>query len=545
MAPVISAALASSSAPHPPSTIGAGSSRACSIPIEDKNQLAGSHSAAVWILMAMGALARIASFHFSSNTGGDALARLGLLAEWLRHPTFKIVFEDYPPGHFWLMGLFTIIFRDVTFAGRFLSLVLGIGSLYFLWRLTRSLYGSYSALFALAVFSAYTVHIAYSTTSSAEVPYLFFAIAGMACFFEYFRDVSRPMYWLALCGTSFSIAESIRLEAWIIFFTLGVAFLLLRFQESRTSSSSGFRDWITPSFVLGITGSAWPLFSIIYSFLLYHDPMRVLSRHNAAVTGWFRSHPVSLAYQLGLFPAALLISLCPLAFAAAAYGFVRSWKDRLSATFATTVLLLAFVQIFEIATGKLLAMSRYTLTLGTTAAVLSGYGCMLLLSGCSERLKGAAFAAMIFALILNASAVLFLSARPNRFSAKMASLSPVLRYPAPVAGVGHFLRGRLGPQDAVVIDDYNVESNVIANASGLPLLPGKRVFLASKKNDISVNEYIQQERPRFLVYSDEGTLKSSIPLASGCGTQGFQDITYECEFANATYKVYKLEYLPH
>jgi hypothetical protein len=33
------------------------------------------------------------------------------------------------------------------------------------------------------------------------------------------------------------------------------------------------------------------------------------------------------------------------------------------------------------------------------------------------------------------------------------------------------------PEDAVVIDDYNVESNIVMAAAGMPLLPGKRAYI--------------------------------------------------------------------
>ena len=151
-----------------------------------------------WALIAVGALLRIVSFFFSANSGGDAWGREAVAAEWLKHPVFKIGFGYSPPGHFWLIALFTLIFHDVVFAGRFLSLVTGIGSLYLVWRLARNLYGEPSGVLALAIFAFYSLHIGYSTTSSAEVSYLFFLLAGLMLFFGYFRDESRPLGRLAL-----------------------------------------------------------------------------------------------------------------------------------------------------------------------------------------------------------------------------------------------------------------------------------------------------------------------------------------------------------
>jgi 4-amino-4-deoxy-L-arabinose transferase-like glycosyltransferase len=496
---------------------------------------------AVALLILVGAVLRIWSFFYSANTGGDAWARVGLTAEWLKHPTFKIVFDAYPPGHFWLIGLFAVVFRNVVFAGRFLSLVLGIASLYFLWRLTRSLYGPASALFALAVFSLYSLHIAYSTTSSAEVPYLFFLLCGLANLFDYFRRASRPLYLLVLSGLSFSAAESIRLEAWVMFFGLGIAFAILRYQDCRMEAR-WFRPWFKPTFAFAVTGGAWPMFSMIYSFAVYRDAMRVLSQHNALVTGWFKSHPVAVSYQLAVFFGALAISLSPLAIVAALWGFLSSWKTRLDATFAAVTLFFATVQIYEIATGKLLAMARYTLTLGTILAVLSGYGLDKLTVRFFSGRRNLAYTLAVGLLTMNLAAVLFLSEHPNRFSDKMASVSPRLRYPATIASVGEFLRQHMAAEDALVIDNYNEESNVIAQAAGLPLLPEKRAFLANTKNDVSLQQYIATQHPAFLVYSDQGTLHASLPISAGCGSETIDGITFRCAFANRIYKVYELSY---
>ena len=74
------------------------------------------------------------------------------------------------------------MFHNVVFAGRFLSLVAGIGSLFAVWRLARNLSGEASGVAALAIFVFYSLHIGYSTTSSAEAVYLFFLLAALALF---------------------------------------------------------------------------------------------------------------------------------------------------------------------------------------------------------------------------------------------------------------------------------------------------------------------------------------------------------------------------
>jgi 4-amino-4-deoxy-L-arabinose transferase-like glycosyltransferase len=484
-----------------------------------------------------GALLRIVSFFLSANGGGDAWARLALTAEWLRHPVFKVAFGPYPPGHFWLIGLFTFVFQDVVFAGRFLSLVLGIGTLYLVWRLARNLYGEPAGVAALAVFVFYTLHIGYSTTSSAEAVYLFFLLAGLMFFFGYYRGVTRRLGPLAMAGLSLTIAESIRLEAWAIFFGLEVILAIFEYQDAPRPA--WFSRWLKPVLTLALTGGAWPILSMVYSAILFHDPMRSLSQHNTLIAGWFKAHPVLLVYQLALSPGVLLVSLSPLAMSAALYGLWKSWSSRMGAAFAGLTLLFAALQNYEIITGKLLAMARYTMTLGAMLAVLAGFGWSCLSVKLPERCWRLATTLGIAFLAANVMIVLFVSEHPSRFSDKVASVSPRLRYPSHVQGVANYLRKHITPNDAVMIDDYNEESNVVAVAAGFPLEPGKRAFMANKNYDITAEQYVTSEKPRFVVYSDQGTLRHWFALPSGCAMVQIEGIDYRCMFTNPIYRIYE------
>lgn len=501
--------------------------------------LSHRYSAYAWALIAVGAILRTTSFFYSANAGGDAWVRLVLTAVWLKHPVFKVGYGAYPPGHFWLIGLLSVVFHNIVFAGRFLSLVLGIGSLFAVWRLARNVYGEASGLAALAIFVFYSMHIGYSTTSSAEVSYLFFLLVALALFFGYFRDDSRSLFQLALAGLSLSVAETIRLEAWAIFFGLGIILAILAYQD-QASQPAGFARWLKPILTFGLTAGAWPIFSMAYSAIVFHDPMRVLSQHNTLVTGWFKTHPVPLVYQLALGPGALLISLSPLAVLAALYGLLKSWPSRLAASFAGLTLFFAAIQNYEIATGKLLAMARYTMTLGAMLAVIGGFGCECL---CARFFPGRirlAYTLLVAFLVANLGVVFFLSEHPNRFSSKIASVSPRLRYAPHIVGVAHYLRTHMGAQDAVVIDNYNEESNVVGQASALPLDPGKRAFLANTSYDETVDQYITRERPRFVVYSDQGTLRRWLNLPPECGNARIEGMDYQCTFANPVYRIYQL-----
>jgi 4-amino-4-deoxy-L-arabinose transferase-like glycosyltransferase len=490
-------------------------------------------------LILLGAFCRILSFCFSANTGGDAGAHVSLAAAWLQHPSLQFVFDVYPPGHFWLIALFTFVVHDVVLAGRLLSLVFGIASLFFVWKLARMLYGMAAGLLSLAVFSLYSLHIAYSTTSSAEVSYLFFVLLGLYFFFFSLQKQSVEILPLAFSGICLSVAESIRYEAWVLF---GGLFFILAILGIRQDLGKR-RYWIKPVLVFGSTGGAWALFMLTYSRHAFGDPMYLVSLNHLRVTSYLAAHSISLSYQLTLMPVALLISLSPLAMAGAIYGLTISFSGRLIAAFASLTLFFALIQFYELCTGGLLATARYTLTLGTMLALVSGYG----LQGIFEKLFSTRISLArniaIGILFLNVLAVLGASEYPNRYAEQFASVSPRLRNQARIEIVAHYLRNHLKPDDAIVIDDYNVESNLIANAAGVPIVPGKRAYLVSRKNEISVHDYISAEHPRFLVYAKEGTLRRSLELSDECnGIDHIDRVQLRCTFESPIYRVYELTY---
>jgi hypothetical protein len=208
------------------------------------------------------------------------------------------------------------------------------------------------------------------------------------------------------------------------------------------------------------------------------------------------------------------------------------------------MLFFALVQNFEIATGKLLAMARYTMTLGAMLAVIAGFG---LERFCAKFFPGrlqVAYALIIAILAANLGIVYFLSEYPNRFSAKVASVSPRLRYSPRIDGVAHYLRTHMRADDAVVIDNYNEESNIVADAAGMPLITGDRAFKANTANDQSIDQtvdkYIVSRKPRFVVYSDQGTLHRWLTVPPGCGNATIDGMPYQCSYSNNIYRVYEL-----
>jgi 4-amino-4-deoxy-L-arabinose transferase-like glycosyltransferase len=508
-------------------------------PIEDTLKNCSRYG---WALIAVGALLRIASFFFSANSGGDAGARVRLTAQWLQSPDWKIVFGGtYLPGHFWLIGLFNVLCRNVLIAGRGLSLVLGIASIVVVWRLALALYGARAAMFSAAVFSFFTLHIGYSTTSSSEVPYLFFTLLAMLLFYLATSNEEASTWYLALSGISLSVAESIRYEAWIVFAALGMSLVVWvlfhpvhRWYERRQ---------IQKVAVFGVTAGAWPAFMLSYSWRAFGDPLYLVTLNHSRVAAGLAENPRPMIVQLAVFPTALLISLSPIAFLVAVYGLYRSFSSWQTASFAVATLFFGAIQFYQILTHGLLANARYSLSLGVFLAVAAGFGFDKLMAGwtASRARMGQVF--LVLFLCGSAALVLAVSEIPNAYADKFAAVAPRLRYVSRIAAVARYLRGHMAPNDSVLIDNYNVESNIIADAAGLPLVRTPHVYLEGLKNNGTARDYLQTAHPRFQVYARDGTLRNWLKLPDSCDEDDEVDgIRFRCSLANQEYRVYELTY---
>ncbi|HKC71662.1 MAG TPA: glycosyltransferase family 39 protein [Terriglobales bacterium] len=496
-----------------------------------------SKTGIVFSLIAVGALVRIASICFSDNAGGDAGAHLSLAAEWLQHPDHRLVFDTYPPGHFWLIAISWLVVRNVVWAGRLLSLACGIGSLVFMWKLSRLLWGYTAAVFSLTACALYSLHIGYSGTSSAEVPYLFFLLVGVYFFFAAVAEEKIHLGKMALSGISFSIAESVRYEAWIFLAALGAAeagVWLYRRHHPLLKSSSCFLVWL-------LTAGAWPIVMMVYSQRAFGDAMYLVTWNHQRVIHSLASTPWS--HQLLVMPVALLLSMSPWVAVAAIIGIAVSLRRALPSVFAIATLLFASIEAFEVLRGGLLATARYTITLGALLCILSGCGFEWLIQKIAPSRLRLAYLVVVTLLAVNCAILVAIAASSSRWADSVASVSPWLRYQPHIAEVGRYLRAHLRPDDAVVFDDYNAESNILSDAAGFPPVPGRRAYLAAKKNSMTALTYMNKEHPRYLVFSDRGTLRESFVITPGCrAVQRVDTSELHCVFSGQTYRIYELSY---
>ena len=498
-------------------------------------------SRAAWWILGAGTLLRILFFLLSDNNGTDALARVALTADWIAHPKLQFVYGDWLPLHFWLMGGLAVILGNIEFACRLLSLVTGVASLWFVWKIARGNFSENAANFSLLVFALYSIHIGYSTTSSSEAPYLLFELSGLLCFFIYER--SGLLRWLILSGICLTAGAAIRYEAWVLMFAVGLVLLGPPWKIAQRSFWEP--KHLSACALFGATAGSWPIFWMSYSWLRWKQPLHFVVMNHVNVANTLAANPTSDLYRIAIFPSALLLTLSPLAFAAAFYALWLAVREPPGRQIACLVVILALVQFYQINSGGVMAFARYTITLGTLLAILSGYGfeqAALRWSLLRVRLFNTVVVAV---LVLNVTGILMLSEMHWRFTEKFGSVSPRVRFPHYIKDLGDNLRGRMGPADALIIDNYNVQSNIVAAAAGLPIMTD-RVFMVSAEDPSSLRShlrtFVETKHPKYLVYSDRGTLHPYLPLPTGCVSIPVTRLGMEfrCVFSNEVYSLYEV-----
>ena len=483
---------------------------------------------ALLAVVAAAAALRVASFLLSENAGGDALARALLTARWLQNPGLEFHFDVWLPIHIWMMGAVGAVVGDVELGCRLLSLVLGVASVGAMWALVRELDGEEAALYSSIVFALYSLHIAYSSTSSVDVPYLFFVLAGSALFFRARREGKS---WLLVAGgLSLTLGAGMRYEAWVVIAALTLV-LLYRREFERLA-------------VFVPAAGAWPAFWMAYEWVTRGHPLYSPALNYAWVSNDLSFYGISLLYRLLLPPGVILITLTPLA----VVGFLlsaRRVRERRGtlAEFAFVLAFFAAVQCYQIVAGGTMSYARYTLTLGAMVAALAGVG---FARSFPRR------SVVTGVMLANLAALFLLATVNNPFINKVRSLAPVLHFTTYLEETGRYLREHLGPRDAVVIDDYNYETNQIAAVAGLPLLGSERAFLIpdrieQEKQRQKVAElwpYLRARRPTHLVYARQGELRRYLTLPAECSDTQVEEVRFVCVFQNVQYHIYELHYPP-
>jgi hypothetical protein len=486
----------------------------------------------------VGIALRILVFFLPGHTnGGDSLTRVVLTDAWLHnHLSLSNAFGPWLPLHFWMIGGLSLLLKNTMLAGRLLSLISSVASLFLVWRITRNVYGSTAGAISLLVFSLYSLHIGYSITPASEAPYLFFLLLSLYGFFSYLK--SGQLLFLALAGISITLGCAIRYEAWVILFMMTVLAFTCQ-AENLNETNSWQRRRLVPLLVLGLCGWSWPVPWLAYSWKTWGHPLYFVSMNHRWVAEQVALGNGSRIYELGLTPAVIFLTLSPLPLLGSLYALYLAIRENKGRALAAIFLFSGGVQLYQIVSGGVMPYARYTMTLGTLLSIMSGWGLLRFVQKYFSGNIKWLLPSLAGTLALNLVALLVLSETRNRLSDKFVEISPRLRERHYISDTARYLKSHLSTNDSVVIDDYNTDSILVAASAGLPTRSDQRILLATNSMASQALSFIQDNRSTYLVYAANGSLKNYVPLSGPCPNKRVIGIReFQCIYENKIYQIY-------
>jgi 4-amino-4-deoxy-L-arabinose transferase-like glycosyltransferase len=462
------------------------------------------------LLCAAVLLPRAIVFPFSENLYGDAVVRTELAEKWLDRPHWIASMDDgayqYGPLHLYAVAAALASGLVKEDAGRWVSLLFGLLTVFPLYALTRRLFGYQAGVVAVLGLSVWGMHIQMSTTAGSEAMGLFLVLWVLDL---YARGVEENRFGSLLASAAvLNLACAVRYDCWLLAPLL--ALLLLVGDKDRIAAVTRGVSFALATLPFPLVwmqgnekarGSAFAPMAYIEAFhkTWVHDGV---ARWTA--TGY-------RAQNLVFWPATALLTLSPLLAYFGMRGMVhvfrtdkkRRWlvwvglAPALYFTFRSAVLL-NFVPLARFTVGQVALVLPF---------VLPGFDvAMAGRSTVTRRSWGVATAVVAVALPLAFTALTF--RKDDSLASSLRPVTPLSTNPLAVMQVAHYLRSEVLPVGgAAVIDADPLYMDLqIGFFSGLP-----EERLARKRWEI-FRERVVSAKPDTVVRYEGGGLDRETDL---------------------------------
>jgi len=120
----------------------------------------------------------------------------------------------FPPGYPILIGLFNLLFHDLFFTAKFVSLILGMASIILAYLIGKELYNKEAGLFAAVLFAFYPILIIVSVQGYSDAPFFAFLLLTLYFYLKTHREDNYVQS--AVLGLITGITYLIRPEAMFV-----------------------------------------------------------------------------------------------------------------------------------------------------------------------------------------------------------------------------------------------------------------------------------------------------------------------------------------
>jgi 4-amino-4-deoxy-L-arabinose transferase-like glycosyltransferase len=170
------------------------------------------------LLCAAVLLPRAVAFPFSENLYGDAVSRTEIAEKWLERPHWIASMDDgayqFGPLHLYLVAAALASGLVKEDAGRWVSLLFGILTVFPLYGLTRRLFGWQAGVVAVLGLAVWGMHIQMSTTAGSESVGLFLVFWVLDLFG---RGVEENRFGSLLASAAvLNLACAVRYDCWLL-----------------------------------------------------------------------------------------------------------------------------------------------------------------------------------------------------------------------------------------------------------------------------------------------------------------------------------------
>jgi len=407
------------------------------------------------LLVAAVLLPRAAVFPVSENLYGDAVSRTELAQRWLEQPHWIAHMDDgafqYGPLHLYAVAaaLATGLVKED--AGRWVSLVFALLTVFPLYGLTRRLFGWRAGVVAVLSLAVWGMHIQMSTTAGSEVMGLFLVLWVL----DLFSRAIEENRFGALVGAAavLNLACAVRYDCWLLIPLL--AFLLLVGDRDRVAA-------VTRALSFALVSLPFPLIWMQGNERARGDPFAPLhyieSFHRSWVADGVGRYGEAgyRALNLGWWPGVALLTLSPLVAAFGLWGMVHVFRNDRKRRWLVWVALIPTLYFTFRSTVLLNFVPLARFTVGQVALVLPFVfpGFEAALAGRSVLARRAwAAAAVLLAVVTPLLLGVVTFRREDGVASSLRPVAPVSTNPQSVMQVARYLRSEVGPRGGAAVLD--------------------------------------------------------------------------------------------
>ena len=398
-------------------------------------------------------------FALSDTFGYDTITRSLMGARWLQHPFYisgsNAITWTFGPLHCYLNALSIIIFKDPNWGPRLFSTLFGFMTIFPLYFIVKEIFGQKEAFYSSLPFPFFTLYMNLSVSGNSESLSGFFLLSSI--FFAILFSKTPKFSYSLFAGLAMMLSCATRYEVWLFIPIIGL-FLFKNYLISKD------RRFLQGCLLFVALSVAFPVSWILGNYYQNGNLLGFIPRedHDAVIMMHGSSRIFDSLYKLAYLPAVLFLSLSPMIFLIAVWGFWQHKKNIISNLVAWGFLtyLTYYLAAFVVLRTSILAARHINLP-GLFLLVFLGPGLVALEERFQKRKIGIS-KITILATMLVLQAVLIPFNKPSEgWAERLRAISPVVQEPDYVNGAVSSLTNSATKGSSIFLDAKHYDQRIL------------------------------------------------------------------------------------